>query len=145
MYKNSAELNILHGATSFNPCFNGSMYKNRMAFLHLVSVFLGFNPCFNGSMYKNTLVDRLDRLASASFNPCFNGSMYKNSRRADWRYHFRVVSILVLMDLCIKTSERDITQRVSPHVSILVLMDLCIKTSINHCFAEFRKWFQSLF
>ncbi len=38
-----------------------------------------FNPCFNGTMYKNfkTVASRLN--GSFSFNPCFNGTMYKNT------------------------------------------------------------------
>jgi len=37
------------------------------------------------------------------FNPCFNGSMYKNRPRAKEPDVPNWVSILVLMDLCIKT------------------------------------------
>ena len=128
---------------SFNPCFNGSMYKNRKSGLKqknkkIVSILVlmdlciktcktkilsfprsSFNPCFNGSMYKNT-VTKMPNLNIESFNPCFNGSMYKNTS---------------LLFVC----------RVLAHVSILVLMDLCIKTvyhqkiqydylSFNPCF-----------
>ncbi len=63
---------------SFNPCFNGSMYKNRLLFHEKIFILLGFNPCFNGSMYKNLRIRGTER----------------NSLQ---------VSILVLMDLCIKT------------------------------------------
>ncbi len=38
-----------------------------------------------------------------SFNPCFNGSMYKNESETDIGGSGSIVSILVLMDLCIKT------------------------------------------
>ena len=38
-----------------------------------------FNPCFNGSMYKNLREYYSDRIFDRSFNPCFNGSMYKNT------------------------------------------------------------------
>jgi len=38
------------------------------------------------------------------------------------------VSILVLMELCIKTEVIDLSDYVSVGVSILVLMELCIKT-----------------
>ena len=41
----------------FNPCFNGSMYKNILNFSHLLSPLTGFNPCFNGSMYKNGILE----------------------------------------------------------------------------------------
>ena len=41
------------------------------------------------------------------------------------------VSILVLMDLCIKTEKSGYYNVVSALVSILVLMDLCIKTFPN--------------
>jgi len=37
------------------------------------------------------------------FNPCFNGSMYKNQGVRQWGKLPLLVSILVLMDLCIKT------------------------------------------
>ena len=40
---------------SFNPCFNGTMYKNNK---YTVDIFKGaqcFNPCFNGTMYKNII------------------------------------------------------------------------------------------
>jgi len=37
------------------------------------------------------------------FNPCFNGSMYKNAIRRCKGICRLNVSILVLMDLCIKT------------------------------------------
>ncbi len=64
----------------FNPCFNGSMYKNTTAST-VGKASIGFNPCFNGSMYKNA--DDFYDLMSCywSFNPCFNGSMYKNNTR----------------------------------------------------------------
>jgi len=39
-----------------------------------------------------------------------------------------LVSILVLMDLCIKTKNRPRVNSDTGKVSILVLMDLCIKT-----------------
>ena len=63
-----------------------------------------------------------------SFNPCFNGSMYKNGLTIADIYLCKSVSILVLMDLCIKTifTIPETDKRYS--VSILVLMDLCIKT-----------------
>ena len=62
----------------FNPCFNGSMYKNVEKF--------GF---FNGEAYVSILVlmdlciktkHTLQKSYNyyTSFNPCFNGSMYKN-------------------------------------------------------------------
>jgi len=37
------------------------------------------------------------------FNPCFNGSMYKNEINHIIFAELQAVSILVLMDLCIKT------------------------------------------
>jgi len=37
-----------------------------------------FNPCFNGSMYKNEIHGEILTLDDECFNPCFNGSMYKN-------------------------------------------------------------------
>ena len=113
--------------TRFNPCFNGSMYKN-ILLPYPCPDYAGFNPCFNGSMYKNlsqafpmkmkmvsvsilVLMDLCIKTAlkasiatfTTCFNPCFNGSMYKNWSEADHPYTETHVSILVLMDLCIKT------------------------------------------
>ncbi len=62
-----------------------------------------FNPCFNGSMYKNTDEIYPHWSINRSFNPCFNGSMYKNSMELWILQQSMGVSILVLMDLCIKT------------------------------------------
>ena len=59
-----------------------------------------FNPCFNGSMYK-THTDIIIGKPEKGFNPCFNGSMYKTLVRA-FSFVPSKVSILVLMDLCIK-------------------------------------------
>jgi len=42
----------------FNPCFNGSMYKNWDAMLEMIEDFVSFNPCFNGSMYKNNTLEK---------------------------------------------------------------------------------------
>mgnify|MGYP006870485904 CR=1 FL=1 len=44
------------GAVGFNPCFNGSMYKNCAMIDYMSDSLEGFNPCFNGSMYKNCQV-----------------------------------------------------------------------------------------
>ena len=87
---------------SFNPCFNGSMYKNSAGCLQTSGEIVGFNPCFNGSMYKNcyhtgtgkqldsvsilvlmdlcikTVKQDILECWNRGFNPCFNGSMYKN-------------------------------------------------------------------
>ena len=63
-----------------------------------------FNPCFNGSMYKNLGEVMLPNITPMSFNPCFNGSMYKNEKSGYYNVISALVSILVLMDLCIKTS-----------------------------------------
>ena len=54
MYKNAEwiEKDIL-SHISFNPCFNGSMYKNENTDFQHTAEILSFNPCFNGSMYKN--------------------------------------------------------------------------------------------
>ncbi len=51
-----------------NPIWSGSKEGKQWS----------FNPCFNGSMYKNMLEMIEDFVINASFNPCFNGSMYKN-------------------------------------------------------------------
>ncbi len=46
-------------------------------FLIAIKTLSGFNPCFNGTMYKN-ISDRGNQLFTFRFNPCFNGTMYKN-------------------------------------------------------------------
>ena len=120
---------------SFNPCFNGTMYKNPIYWASLGILNGCFNPCFNGTMYKNRNSHILQDIFITSFNPCFNGTMYKNylSRRQWVRQS--VVSILVLMELCIKTWADKVVRK-KPRVSILVLMELCIKTYIkllNQC------------
>ncbi len=38
---------------SFNPCFNGTMYKNIIDYIYIDGGDISFNPCFNGTMYKN--------------------------------------------------------------------------------------------
>ena len=111
---------------SFNPCFNGTMYKNRkiqssINSFALVSILVlmelcikteyhiahlqylfRFNPCFNGTMYKNIPDDAIQYMNSC-FNPCFNGTMYKNGLENERNKAVKSVSILVLMELCIKT------------------------------------------
>jgi len=123
---------LSHSAHSHNPCFNpcfiGSMYKNQCWRIQSFAVRDGFNPCFIGSMYKN-----LAYLASLSgqvfcFNPCFIGSMYKNLHWSPLVCQTPLVSILVLLDLCIKTNRTYQIDREILPVSILVLLDLCIKT-----------------
>ena len=89
---------------SFNPCFNGTMYKNLSVCLQVLFCYVCFNPCFNGTMYKNwhynslgfsneyvsilVLMELCIKTGSGvifispdeeCFNPCFNGTMYKNS------------------------------------------------------------------
>jgi len=64
-----------------------------------------FNPCFNGSMYKNKVKWGRKLETIICFNPCFNGSMYKNRVYCPVSFQMGIVSILVLMDLCIKTQK----------------------------------------
>ncbi len=54
------------------------------------------------------------------------------------------VSILVLMDLCIKTEYLEMPLP-PKNVSILVLMDLCIKTDTEFYYIRTENMFQSLF
>ena len=61
----------------FNPCFNGSMYKNWLRILDwevriTVSILVLMDLCIK------TIVAILNFWESTCFNPCFNGSMYKN-------------------------------------------------------------------
>ena len=62
------------------------------------------------------------------FNPCFNGTMYKNCICFVPGRNILSVSILVLMELCIKTFQICSIYHMKIVVSILVLMELCIKT-----------------
>jgi len=79
-------------------------------------------------MYKNNRWGKSDHRYRLRFNPCFNGSMYKNTEGKRAETTEKGVSILVLMDLCIKTLLYLFYFILIPSVSILVLMDLCIKT-----------------
>ncbi len=79
------------------------------------------------------------------FNPCFNGSMYKNISATSYIPLEFSVSILVLMDLCIKTKGCLLCSISIGVVSILVLMDLCIKTETIYNFPSSGSGFQSLF
>ncbi len=97
----------------FNPCFNGTMYKNYFKFIPCSDFFSSFNPCFNGTMYKN-------KNYLLNYLPVF------------------LVSILVLMELCIKTRPKSSDSRRLHLVSILVLMELCIKTFHTHQFLLFQ-------
>jgi len=104
-----------------------------------------FNPCFNGTMYKNLLREKLGPFLK-SFNPCFNGTMYKNPHESPDKAHGKPVSILVLMELCIKTRRHGHLNDYARKVSILVLMELCIKTRIGIPGRKLaKKEFQSLF
>ena len=114
---------------SFNPCFNGTMYKNPLIYNYYLISF-SFNPCFNGTMYKNSGASLALLTKSTGFNPCFNGTMYKNIPMFRNGIQVLSVSILVLMELCIKTRLQDACFRNQEDVSILVLMELCIKTLI---------------
>ena len=66
---------------------------------------ISFNPCFNGTMYKNYLKCFFRQFDIISFNPCFNGTMYKNGYARIQELVIFLVSILVLMELCIKTEQ----------------------------------------
>ena len=120
------------------------MYKNSSVSNLLKRKINSFNPCFNGSMYKNAPVIVLPNPKWKSFNPCFNGSMYKNKYGVFGMRVMIKVSILVLMDLCIKTINyfREFEKF---YVSILVLMDLCIKTPTILQETKYGGKFQSLF
>ena len=93
---------------------------------------MGFNPCFNGTMYKNLTELGISIIPYNCFNPCFNGTMYKNLFGRASFYRVKIVSILVLMELCIKTRDIILNTAKLGQVSILVLMELCIKTIWTH-------------
>ena len=62
----------------FNPCFNGSMYKNIVAKEECeihgeVSILVLMDLCIKTKVSIIAL-----RNSGSGFNPCFNGSMYKN-------------------------------------------------------------------
>jgi len=130
--------------SGFNPCFIGSMYKNCVFDLEDLGFFLRFNPCFIGSMYKNSFVNSWATAEVSCFNPCFIGSMYKNEKIQAKGQAKCQVSILVLLDLCIKTG-LVYGDCFCFWVSILVLLDLCIKTKIRKHHLHLFLWFQSLF
>ena len=88
---------------SFNPCFNGTMYKNQLDAVIIMGSLPRFNPCFNGTMYKNNIIGKMMCAPNYCFNPCFNGTMYKNMKLNLPKKKGKKVSILVLMELCIKT------------------------------------------
>jgi len=63
--------------TRFNPCFNGTMYKNPKIFRlhrrkHNVSILVLMELCIKTPEGIEKVQD------SGRFNPCFNGTMYKN-------------------------------------------------------------------
>jgi len=115
-------------ATSFNPCFNGTMYKNLLWKADLpsecqVSILVLMELCIKtvspvNSFYSFILVSILVLMELCiktgkyyswtgkeipCFNPCFNGTMYKNICSSFLVFQSSPVSILVLMELCIKT------------------------------------------
>ena len=68
---------MLKSTVGFNPCFNGTMYKNISGgicteFLQDVSILVLMELCIKTLVYCWRRKDR------KSFNPCFNGTMYKN-------------------------------------------------------------------
>ena len=79
------------------------------------------------------------------FNPCFNGTMYKNRDSVHTQWRNSHVSILVLMELCIKTINIADDLAIFTNVSILVLMELCIKTIDDLIKILDAFMFQSLF
>ena len=103
-----------------------------------------FNPCFNGSMYKNPTLNLLKPKQPKSFNPCFNGSMYKNNEFVFYLAHGFIVSILVLMDLCIKTSASDV-DRIHNYCFNPCFNGSMYKNTIYEGTNFFFSWFQSLF
>ena len=61
----------------FNPCFNGTMYKNGNIFLpevirNVVSILVLMELCIKTKAIGSKVSQE------TSFNPCFNGTMYKN-------------------------------------------------------------------
>ena len=126
----------------FNPCFNGTMYKTgKLASKSNDPI--GFNPCFNGTMYK-TLLALFPLLKTLCFNPCFNGTMYKTGASISTKSPNIEVSILVLMELCIKHSHY-FRREAHPVCFNPCFNGTMYKTRIYHCHGYFRRQFQSLF
>ena len=71
--------------------------------------------------------------------------MYKNKCLTLKQSRLFYVSILVLMELCIKTLHRFLWRDSEREVSILVLMELCIKTDPDAVAVYKTLLFQSLF
>jgi len=64
-------------AESFNPCFNGTMYKNKRLCRNgfngnNVSILVLMELCIKTDFWRVCL------MPNSCFNPCFNGTMYKN-------------------------------------------------------------------
>jgi len=64
----------------FNPCFNGTMYKNiwyhRLVLFHMaVSILVLMELCIKTGM------SIISDSTGICFNPCFNGTMYKNDAK----------------------------------------------------------------
>ncbi len=111
MYKNILlRGNRINLTRCFNPCFNGTMYKNINQKVMKKYLLRCFNPCFNGTMYKNLTIINLTPHIVKRFNPCFNGTMYKNYINGEFVSINGLVSILVLMELCIKTEGNPIVE-----------------------------------
>ena len=78
MYKNkNFGRYVGHTDISFNPCFNGTMYKNQLrpkmkSFGMIVSILVLMELCIKTIILETKEIDEI------SFNPCFNGTMYKN-------------------------------------------------------------------
>ncbi len=72
--KNRVKKGIFRG---FNPCFNGTMYKNpriwtTSSMVAIVSILVLMELCIK------TNVVGTGKINWDGFNPCFNGTMYKN-------------------------------------------------------------------
>ncbi len=57
--------------TRFNPCFNGTMYKNQTIFFSSMENVPCFNPCFNGTMYKNGVDEEGNQFVFEAFQSLF--------------------------------------------------------------------------
>ena len=142
--KTSILFSRFHSIISFNPCFNGTMYKNPLRvrphwWICWVSILVLMELCIKTLMNAVKLSRNL-----GSFNPCFNGTMYKNTGWKAGKASMHNVSILVLMELCIKTIRFSLFVSFQV-VSILVLMELCIKTYTPLKILFYLEEFQSLF
>ena len=136
---------IYFQSSSFNPCFNGTMYKNIASFakfliVQQVSILVLMDLCIKTfSLLQALLLDHLVSIL-VLMELCIKTGLLRDSALM-----IHPVSILVLMELCIKTWLFGVSLLIREKVSILVLMELCIKTLFRVIFPQFYVCFNPCF